>query len=253
MRWSSAPDTTGWWPPTGWPMPAGTSCCWRPRHEVGGAVRSDREVHPDFVSDTFSAFYPMGYASPVLRGLGLEAYGLSLGARPGRARPSAAGRDLGAAAPGSGADGRLDGGRAPGRRRGVAGVVPAVGRDRPPGRGRADLADAAAAGRAAGGRAAAPGRRAVLRPQHADAGGRAVRRVRRRRRAAAAGRERLPRGHPAGRGRLGLHRTAAVHAGADRRLSGAGRRGGCARRRRCAAGSRRMAAGWSAALRSPRS
>ena len=45
--------------------------------EVGGAVRSDREVHPDFVSDTFSAFYPMGYASPVLRGLGLEAYGLA--------------------------------------------------------------------------------------------------------------------------------------------------------------------------------
>ena len=30
--------------------------------EVGGAVRSDREVHPDFVCDTFSAFYPM--ASP---------------------------------------------------------------------------------------------------------------------------------------------------------------------------------------------
>jgi phytoene dehydrogenase-like protein len=30
--------------------------------EVGGAVRSDRDVHPDFISDTFSAFYPM--ASP---------------------------------------------------------------------------------------------------------------------------------------------------------------------------------------------
>ena len=45
--------------------------------DVGGAVRSDREVHPDFVSDTFSAFYPMGYASPVLQGLGLEAYGLA--------------------------------------------------------------------------------------------------------------------------------------------------------------------------------
>jgi phytoene dehydrogenase-like protein len=25
---------------------------------AGGAVRSDREVHPDFVHDTFSAFYP---------------------------------------------------------------------------------------------------------------------------------------------------------------------------------------------------
>ncbi|HKH54553.1 MAG TPA: FAD-dependent oxidoreductase, partial [Propionibacteriaceae bacterium] len=27
--------------------------------EVGGAVRSDRELHPHFVQDTFSAFYPM--------------------------------------------------------------------------------------------------------------------------------------------------------------------------------------------------
>jgi phytoene dehydrogenase-like protein len=42
----------------------------------GGAVRSDRELHPDFVSDTFSAFYPMAVASPVITGLGLEAYGL---------------------------------------------------------------------------------------------------------------------------------------------------------------------------------
>jgi phytoene dehydrogenase-like protein len=44
--------------------------------EVGGAVRSDRELHPDFVSDTFSAFYPMGYASRVIKGLQLEEYGL---------------------------------------------------------------------------------------------------------------------------------------------------------------------------------
>ena len=51
-------------------------------HEVGGATRSDREVYPDFVSDTFSAFYPMGYASPVLRGLGLEAYGLTWARAP---------------------------------------------------------------------------------------------------------------------------------------------------------------------------
>lgn len=43
---------------------------------VGGAVRSDRELHPDFVHDTFSAFYPLGVASPVIRGLGLEAHGL---------------------------------------------------------------------------------------------------------------------------------------------------------------------------------
>ena len=44
--------------------------------EVGGAVRSDRELHPDFVTDTFSAFYPLGAASKVLKGLNLEDYGL---------------------------------------------------------------------------------------------------------------------------------------------------------------------------------
>jgi len=44
--------------------------------EVGGAVRSDRELHPDFISDTFSAFYPLGFASRVIKGLRLEEYGL---------------------------------------------------------------------------------------------------------------------------------------------------------------------------------
>jgi phytoene dehydrogenase-like protein len=44
--------------------------------EVGGAVRSDRELHPDFISDTFSAFYPMAAASRVIKGLHLEDYGL---------------------------------------------------------------------------------------------------------------------------------------------------------------------------------
>ncbi|HWJ52576.1 MAG TPA: FAD-dependent oxidoreductase, partial [Propionibacteriaceae bacterium] len=44
--------------------------------EVGGAVRSDRKVHPDFVTDTFSAFYPMAVASPVIRSLNLEEFGL---------------------------------------------------------------------------------------------------------------------------------------------------------------------------------
>ncbi|MGW0395026.1 phytoene desaturase family protein [Streptomyces sp. NPDC003042] len=46
------------------------------RDEPGGAVRSDRAVHPDFVHDTFSAFYPLAAASPVIRGLRLEAEGL---------------------------------------------------------------------------------------------------------------------------------------------------------------------------------
>jgi phytoene dehydrogenase-like protein len=50
--------------------------------EVGGAVRSDRELHPDFVSDTFSAFYLMAAASRVIRGLHLEDYGFAVAARP---------------------------------------------------------------------------------------------------------------------------------------------------------------------------
>ncbi|MEU6752902.1 FAD-dependent oxidoreductase, partial [Spirillospora sp. NPDC046719] len=44
--------------------------------EPGGAVRSDRGVHPDYVSDLCSAFYPLGVASPAIRALGLEAHGL---------------------------------------------------------------------------------------------------------------------------------------------------------------------------------
>ncbi|MEU5166722.1 MULTISPECIES: phytoene desaturase family protein [Streptomyces] len=42
----------------------------------GGAVRSDRGVHPDYVSDVFSAFYPLAAASPVLGGLELQEDGL---------------------------------------------------------------------------------------------------------------------------------------------------------------------------------
>ena len=34
---------------------------------VGGAVRHDDELHPGFVQDTFSAFYPFAAASPVVR------------------------------------------------------------------------------------------------------------------------------------------------------------------------------------------
>ena len=44
--------------------------------EVGGAVRSDREVHPDFVHDTFSAFYPLAAVSPTIKSFGLEEHGL---------------------------------------------------------------------------------------------------------------------------------------------------------------------------------
>ncbi|GAB3763871.1 phytoene dehydrogenase-like protein [Nocardioides ginsengisegetis] len=45
--------------------------------EVGGAVRSDREVHADFVHDTFSAFYPLAAASPFLGAMDLEDHGLA--------------------------------------------------------------------------------------------------------------------------------------------------------------------------------
>ncbi|ORT56462.1 NAD(P)/FAD-dependent oxidoreductase [Streptomyces sp. CB03238] len=44
--------------------------------EPGGAVRSDRGVHPDYVSDVFSAFYPLAAASPVLSRLALHEEGL---------------------------------------------------------------------------------------------------------------------------------------------------------------------------------
>jgi phytoene dehydrogenase-like protein len=45
--------------------------------DVGGAVRSANDVHPDFVHDTFSAFYPLAAASPWLRAFQLEEHGLS--------------------------------------------------------------------------------------------------------------------------------------------------------------------------------
>ncbi len=43
---------------------------------AGGAVRSSREIHPDFVTDIFSAFYPLSGSSPILKALELERYGL---------------------------------------------------------------------------------------------------------------------------------------------------------------------------------
>ena len=43
----------------------------------GGAVHSNRSVHPDFVTDLFSAFYPLAAASPVISALDLEQFGLT--------------------------------------------------------------------------------------------------------------------------------------------------------------------------------
>ena len=42
----------------------------------GGAVRSSELVSPGFVADWCSSFYPLGFASPILRALDLEAHGL---------------------------------------------------------------------------------------------------------------------------------------------------------------------------------
>ena len=44
--------------------------------EPGGAVRSAESITPGFVVDLFSAFYPLGVASPVMADLDLEAHGL---------------------------------------------------------------------------------------------------------------------------------------------------------------------------------
>jgi phytoene dehydrogenase-like protein len=45
--------------------------------KLGGAVASDQDVHPDFVHDTFSAFYPLAAASPTIQSLRLEEHGLT--------------------------------------------------------------------------------------------------------------------------------------------------------------------------------
>ncbi|UQU67099.1 NAD(P)/FAD-dependent oxidoreductase [Couchioplanes caeruleus] len=42
----------------------------------GGAVRSGYVTAPGYLSDLFSSFYPLGYASPVMQGLDLDEHGL---------------------------------------------------------------------------------------------------------------------------------------------------------------------------------
>ncbi|MEJ2857223.1 MULTISPECIES: phytoene desaturase family protein [unclassified Saccharothrix] len=44
--------------------------------EPGGAVRTAELTAPGFRNDLFSAFYPLGAASPIIAGLGLERHGL---------------------------------------------------------------------------------------------------------------------------------------------------------------------------------
>jgi phytoene dehydrogenase-like protein len=61
--------------------------------DPGGAVRSGEIVRPGFVSDRFSAFYPLGYASPTIRRLRLEDHGLRwVRSRYAVAHPDADGR-----------------------------------------------------------------------------------------------------------------------------------------------------------------
>lgn len=44
--------------------------------DVGGAVSSDSDVHEGYVQDTFSSFYPLAAASPMISSLHLEQHGL---------------------------------------------------------------------------------------------------------------------------------------------------------------------------------
>ncbi len=43
----------------------------------GGAVRSASDVHPDYVHDTFSSFYPLALISPAMQAMDLESHGLT--------------------------------------------------------------------------------------------------------------------------------------------------------------------------------
>src|ERR1700710_888471 len=43
----------------------------------GGGVHSARDVHPDYVHDTFSSFHPLAMVSPVMSALHLEEHGLA--------------------------------------------------------------------------------------------------------------------------------------------------------------------------------
>ncbi len=44
---------------------------------VGGGARSDTDVHEGFIHDTFSTFYPLAAASPVIKSFDLEPHGLT--------------------------------------------------------------------------------------------------------------------------------------------------------------------------------
>ena len=117
---SSAPGTTAWSRPTCSPTPGWDVLVLEATAVPGGAVRSAEVTAPGYLSDLYSSFYPLGYASPVLDGLDLGRHGLSWTARPGRAGPPAARRPGRGDQPGSGRHGRLAGAVRPRRRRALA-------------------------------------------------------------------------------------------------------------------------------------
>ena len=168
---------------------------------VGGAVRSARDVHPDFVHDTFSSFYPLAAASPRSASLGLEEHGLRW-----RHAPAVLGHPLPRRRAGRccTATGRVTAAgldaHAPGRRRRLARLCELWDRVGDAARRRAADAVPAGPARCAGGWRGCPGRRAATScatlltpaadagPHASSAGDRA---------AAAAGRQRRARRHPA--------------------------------------------------------
>ena len=75
-RSSSAPAPTAWWPRTSWPTTAGRSWSSRPRTSPAVRCAAIAESIPMFVNDLFSSFYPLAVASPAIRALELERFGL---------------------------------------------------------------------------------------------------------------------------------------------------------------------------------
>ena len=209
----------------------------------GGAVRSAEVTAPGYLSDLYSSFYPLGYASPVLARPGPGSARAVLAARAGRAGAPAAGRPGRGDQPGPGRHGGLAGAVRPRRRRALAATRTPTGVDVaepmleaittpfPPVRGGLGLLRRL---RVAG--ALRLARRLVA------AGPQARRRaVRRRGRAGAAGRLRPAHRPVPGGGRLRGVRLAAGHARPAGRLAGARRRRAADHRRAGgpAAGARR--------------
>ena len=191
----------------------------------GGAVASARDVHPDFVHDTFSSFHPLALASPAMRALRLEEHGLRWAHAPSVVGHTVPRRHVGRAAPRPDAYGGRAGRARTGRRGRLAAAVRGLGPGRRGGRRRAADAVPAAPARCAGGGAAARDGGAAAAARGPRLGTRVRRtRVPRAARADAAGRQRRARRRrPRLAGVRGL-RAAARHDRPAARVPGAGRR-----------------------------